>query len=352
MIPTHFIRQAARIACLVFFPGAALLLPPVPLAAQSKHYRPHPDYVQLTPPDQARGREILEDFRQRGIEKDYYLEFDLRVMPRRGAEKRIPGRAWGGRNADGPVTRIELLPSPDGAARTARRLLVQNGPVSAIWSWQGEAVGGGGGRDSGGGGENGGGGTGSVGGGSGGAGAGGEGGDSGGGGSSSGGGTTGVAARLDAAAMFAPLGGTELTPFDLQMPFFFWDDFVYEGVTRQGDRPMQTFLMYPPESVVAQHPAVTGVRMFVDSAYHAMMRFQVIGVEGRILKTMQLGSFKKVDGQWLMKEIDFRNEATRDKTRFDLTAAAAGLDLPPGIFRPETLSRPAEAPVRGRVTRM
>jgi hypothetical protein len=289
------IRQAARIACLVFFLGAAL----IPLAAQSKRYRPHPDYVQFTPPDQAKGRGILEDFRQRGIEKDYYLEFDLRVMPRRGAEKRIPGRAWGGRNPNGPVSRIELQLSPEGAAQ---RLLVQNGPAGAIWNWHGEEPG--------------------------------------------------MTARLDASAMFAPLGGTELTPFDLQMPFIFWDDFVYEGVTRQGDRPMQTFLMYPPETIAAQNPAITGVRMFVDSAYHAMMRFQVIGGDGRVLKTMQLGSFKKVDEQWLMKEIDFRNDATRDKTRFDLTAAAAGLDLPPGLFSPETLAQPIPPPARERLSRM
>jgi hypothetical protein len=289
------IRQAARIACLVFFLGAMT----GPLAAQSKRYRPQPHYVQLAPPDQAKGRGILDDFRQRGIEKDYYLEFDLRVMPRRGAEKRIPGRAWGGRNPDGPVSRIELQLSPEGAAQ---RLLVQNGPASAIWNWHGEEPG--------------------------------------------------MTARLDASAMFAPLGGTELTPFDLQMPFIFWDDFIYEGVTRQGDRPMQTFLIYPPEAIAAQNPALTGVRMFVDSAYHAMMRFQVIGGDGRVLKTMQLGSFKKVDGQWLMKEIDFRNDETRDKTRFDLAAAAAGLDLPPGVFSPEMLAQPIPPPARERLTQM
>ena len=49
---------------------------------------------------------ILEDFRAKGIAGQYFLEFQLRVLPARGAERVIAGRMWGTRNAQGELTRV------------------------------------------------------------------------------------------------------------------------------------------------------------------------------------------------------------------------------------------------------
>lgn len=285
-------RQVASAACLLFFLGAATMV-----VAQPKRFRPQPQYVQIGEPDQAEGRRILEDFRMRGIEGDYYWEFSLRVKPRRGEESFIPGRLWGSRNEHGPITRIVLWP---GVAANERRLLIQNGPKNATWSWRAGTA------------------------------------------------AAGIAA-MDAAAWFEPLAGTELSAFDLQMPFIYWDDFVFEGVKNRNNRPAYSFVLYPPAEVVAQRPALTGVRIQIDSAERAILQFEQIGDAGRVLKTLKLVALKKVDDRMIVKSVDLRNEETGDKTEFIVTGAAMGIELPAGVFEPASLEEAVRPPATDRI---
>lgn len=289
---TIFARQAASVACLLCFLGAGLTA-----SAQPKRFRPQPQYLQIGEPDQTEGRRILDDFRNRGIEGDYYWEFSLRVMPRKGEERLIPGRLWGSRNENGPITRIVLWP---GVAANERRLLVQNGLKSATWGWQADKA------------------------------------------------VDGVTV-LGATAWFEPLGGTDLSAFDLQMPFLYWSEFVFEGVTNLRGRPAHAFLLYPPAEVAAQKPELTGIRVYLDTAYHALVQFEQIGEAGRVLKTLTLLDFKKVDEHWIVKSVDLRDEATRNKTRFLVTGAAMGLDLPARLFEPATLGETIRPPAADRI---
>ena len=285
----HFIRQVASAACLLFF-----LTVGIAGYGQTKTYRPPPSYVQFGKPDQAEGRRILEDFRQRGLPADMFLEFELVVMPRRGDERMVPARLWTGRNDKGPIWRLELNPDD---ATAQQRLLVQNGPQSALWSWRpGVAVG-----------------------------------------------------SLGLDALFEPLAGTDLTAFDLQMPFLYWNDFVFEGLARVRGRPAHVFLLYPPTEITARRPELTGVRVYLDTQFNALVQAEQIGVENRSLKSITILDLKKVDEQWIPKSIDVRDEETRNKTRFAVTGAALGLDLLPTLFEPATLADPIQPPPAGRV---
>ena len=299
--PSSF-RQTASSVCLLFALAAAGLAP-APLAAQSRLNRPAPRYVQLTPPDQKQGAEILREMRAAGTDGDYYLEFDLLVLPRRGEERRIPGRLWGGRNAEGPVTRMILRTSsgaptpPSGGvdgAKLEKRLLVQGGPKPAAWQWPAAD------------------------------------------GSS--------AIEVDDGALFAPLAGTDLSAFDLQMPFLYWSDFVYEGKTRLDDRPAETLLLYPPASMAKRRPDLAAIRVYLDPQYHALVQAEQLGENERVLKSMSVVSIKKIDGRWMVKAVELRDEKTRNKTRFVVTAAALGRDFASGIFDPGSLSLTLNAP--------
>jgi hypothetical protein len=291
-ISSTLLRQVASAACLLFFLGAAITV-----SAQPKRFRPQPQYVQIGEPDQAEGRRILDDFRLRGIEGDYYWEFSLRVKPRRGEESFIPGRMWGSRNEKGPITRLALWP---GVAASERRLLIQNGPKNGTWSWEADQA------------------------------------------------SAGVAV-MGASAWFEPLGGTELTAFDLQMPFIYWDDFVFEGVTNRNNRPAYVFLFYPPAELAAQRPALTGVRIYLDTAYRAILQFEQIGDAGRVLKTLKLVSLKKVDDEMIVKSVDLRNEETGNKTEFIVNGAAMGLTLPAKLFDPASLEEAVRPPSADRI---
>jgi hypothetical protein len=272
-----------------FGPGTAQV------EAQSRLNRPAPRYVQLKPPDQREGAEILREMRAAEIDGDYYLEFELRVLPRRGEESRVAGRMWGGRNAEGPVTRLVLPAQGEETASTAeRRLLVQGGARPAAWRWpaaRGES-----------------------------------------------------AIVMDEGALFEPLAGTDLSAFDLQMPFLHWPDFVYEGKTRLNDRPAEAFLLYPPASLAARRPELAAMRVYLDPQYHALVQAEQLGENERVLKSMRVVELKKIEGRWMVRAVELRDEATRNKTRLVVRAAALGREFAGGLFEPGNLSSTFNAP--------
>lgn len=246
-------------------------------------YRPPPRYTEGGKADQTAGAKILADFQRAGIHGTYWLAFDLQVMPRHGAERTIPGEMLGTSNAQGPLTRLSI---------GDQRWLVQSGCEPATWlaSADGKA-----------------------------------------------------AALLPLADSLKSVAGTDVTIFDLQMPFLYWTDFAYEGLARVRGRPAHSFVLYPPASAATLAPVVSGVRVLIDTQFQALMQAELLGPAGRLEKTISVLDLKKVGEQWLVKSIDVRNSQTRDKTRFTLTAAALDLTLPAATFTPAGLTEPAPA---------
>ncbi|MBE7536805.1 MAG: outer membrane lipoprotein-sorting protein [Opitutaceae bacterium] len=267
--------------------------------SQHKRYRPPPDYVQLSKPNQEEGRAFLADFRQRGFRG--YLEFKLRVMPRRGPEKVRAGKLWNDLREDGPISRVELIgdDSLDQNHSSSLRLLLKGGVHSAVWRWDATKPG--------------------------------------------------EVAVLAVDSLFSPLGETNLTPFDLQMPFLWWEDVLFEGIRKVRGRPANSFLFYPPPAFVSRHPALTGVRVFLDTQFNALVQADQIGEDGSVLKSMSVLDLKKVGEHWIVKSIDLRDETTRNKTRFVVTAAAMDQDFSPVLFAPEELAHPVQRPTQGLV---
>ncbi|MDO8540378.1 MAG: hypothetical protein Q7S40_08040 [Opitutaceae bacterium] len=246
-----------------------------------------PDLAQVGLPDAAETAKILEQFRQAGIPGEYYLEFQLVAMPRRGETKTFNGRLWGSRNEQGAISRVEVTDAQGGQSR----LLIQNGERATVWRF----------RD-------------------------------------------GKVTKLDAAAVFAPLiPGIEITAFDLQMPYVYWPDAKVQAVKRVLGRPAHAFLFRAP-GPIAQQGKVGAVRAYLDTVYNAMTQTELLDASGRIVKTFSLVSLKTVDHQALPKSVDFRNDVTRDKTRMTLTAAALRLDLGPAPFSPEALAEEIRPP--------
>lgn len=252
-------------------------------------------YLQLGQPDQAEGREALAAFRRAGIAGEYYLEFELRVMPRRGDEKVFHGKLWGGRNAQGAILRIAVTD----AAGHERRLLIQNGENPAVWR-----------SDS----------------------------------------ATEPARQVES---FAPLvDGVELTAFELQMPYIYWPDATLESVTRVRGRPAHVFLFRPPTGWSARHPDVSAVRASLDTQFNAPVQSELLDRQGRLVRTLSLVDLRKVGEQYIVKSVDLRNDLTRDKTRFQVTAAALGLEFAGAVFEPAQLNAELASPPPDRLTRI
>jgi hypothetical protein len=239
---------------------------------------------------------ILGEFRNSGIPGQYYLDFELRALPRRGEERVFQGRLWGMRNDKGPISRVELT---DGAGKK-HRLLVQNGERAGVWRWaEGKVTG------------------------------------------------------LGVAELFAPvIPGVELTASDLQMPFLFWPDAKLQSIDKVRGRPAHTFLFRAPAEFTAQHPQVTAARASLDTQMNALVQTELLDAKGKVLKRFSPLSLKMVDKQVLPKAVDFRNEATGDKTRMQITAAALGLELGPALFAPASLAEDVRPPAADKLVRL
>jgi hypothetical protein len=238
--------------------------------------KPPATYVQPTPPSDAEGATILSGLREVGLGGPYYLEFDLQIMPRRGKDRRMSGRWFGDRNATGPVTRVELWPE----INQSDVWLVQSGPSPAVWHRNAE----------------------------------------------------GAFDRVEGSIAVQPILDTQISPADLQTPFMYWTDFVYEGLARFRGRPTHVFLLYPPENQLDAYPGIGGARIYVDTQFGALSQVLWVDPGGSALKTITILDLKRVGEQWIVKTFEVRNDRTRDKTRFTVSAAALNTSLPGSLF--------------------
>jgi hypothetical protein len=71
-----------------------------------------------------------------------------------------------------------------------------------------------------------------------------------------------------------------------------------------------------------------------------------------VLRTLSLVDLKKIGDQYIVKSIDLRNDLTRDKTRFQVTAAALGLTFASAVFEPARLGEDIKSPEASQLTRV
>ncbi|MGA2051941.1 MAG: hypothetical protein ABSH19_01380 [Opitutales bacterium] len=248
--------------------------------------------------DPAQGAAHLDAFREARLQGDFCLRFQLTHLPRRGDETVYEGVAWGTWNEQGPLTRFQLRPAagsnnapPDPALRDANtwEWLVQNGPMPRVWVLApGEKT----------------------------------------------------PQELPPAAWPAPLfAGLVYTPFDLLMPFLYWQKFEYHGPTRLRGRVADLYVMLPPSDSTA-----APVEVALDREFNALLQAESLNDTRQPVRQFQILDFEKVEGQWMMKTLDLLDLTKRDQDQFEVTAAALNLRLDPAVFDPAHLAEPATLP--------
>ncbi len=249
--------------------------------------------AQVGKPDAAEAARILEQFRRSGW--DGYVEFNLRALPHRKREIVYQGRLWGGSNEQGAIIRIELKDT----GGTVHRFLLQNGEQAAVWRSTG-----------------------------------------------------GMVSQVEPGALMQPLiPGVEITPFDLQMPFLYWPGVEVESVARVRGRPAYVFAFAPPAAFGTRNPNLKRVRAYFDAQFNAPLQVDLMAARD-VMKTTTLKDLKKVGEEWIPKSFDIRNNLTRDKTRFEVTAAALRLEFAPTVFSPAHLNEDVRAPAADRLVRI
>lgn len=101
-----------------------LALAALPAWAQGIRAGQPADQLASGKADQAEGARILSEFRQGQIPGDYWLSFELRVMPRQGAERTLTGALLGSPGARGPLSRLTV---------GGGDWLIESGPQPSAW---------------------------------------------------------------------------------------------------------------------------------------------------------------------------------------------------------------------------
>jgi hypothetical protein len=235
--------------------------------------------------DQEEGARRLAAFRQQRLQGDYIFEFQLEHKPRRARTVRYDGIMWGTWNEQGAITRFKIFSNDlgEGAPAPLVELIIQNGPAPSAWIRHNAAV---------------------------------------------------AFKRVEGAALFEPLlPGLVYSVFDLQMPFIYWDEFIYEGPSLVGvSRVAQNFLMLPPEDSPSARRGIKGVRVLLDDTYNALWRVEVVHNDGSVHSRFAVESFKKVQEQYIVKRITLTDYPDKDRTTFDVVEASVGLMLDKELF--------------------
>lgn len=243
--------------------------------------------------DAEEGAMRLADFRRQRLNGDFCFEFELEHKPRRARTVRYEGIMWGSWNEGGPVTRFRVSPQQQNAGEAsgsvqAVELIIQNGGAAQAWIRHSDDD---------------------------------------------------KFQQIEGEALFEPiLPGLLYSPFDLQMPFIYWEDFLYEGPALVGvSRVAQQFLMQPPEGSASAQRGISSVRVGLDDTYNALWSIEVMDTEGAVESRFSVESFRKVQEQYIVKRITLTDYPSRDRTTFDVEAASVGIALPRDLFDPDSL---------------
>lgn len=242
--------------------------------------------------DAEEGAEKLAAFRNQRMAGDFYFEFQLEHKPRRARTVRYDGMLWGTWNASGPLSRFAIYPEAGGGKADNEsaepvELIVQNGREPQAWIRRsGESD----------------------------------------------------FQLIQGAELFEPiLPGLAYAPFDLQMPFVYWEAFEYEGPTlAMGSRVAQQFLMLPPTDSASAQRGISGVRIGLDDTYDALLTIEVLDADGDEESRFAVESVKKLQGQYIVKRITLTDYPSKDRTTFKVDSASVGLSWDRNLFEPDT----------------
>lgn len=232
--------------------------------------------------DQDEGQRLIGEFRQQRLQGDFVFLFALENIPRRGQKTHYEGIIWGTWNELGPLNRVVLW-EPGHEDKPVMQIIAQSGPEPAVWIWQPD-------KDP---------------------------------------------YPLPKEDYFDPLlPNNHYSAFDLLMPFIYWEESLYEGSRRVKGRAAHQFIMWPTEAIRAARPDFGAAFIALDANYNALLRADLMNDMGDAIRTVEIQSFKEVDGQYIIKEIDLTDEASRDKSRFRVRAAAVNQQLSAETFDP------------------
>jgi hypothetical protein len=231
---------------------------------------------------EAEAQTLLEGIRQVQLPPYYAFQFVLRYMPNRGDDKWMEGRLWGSWNSDVSSLRLYFPKVDEKGSMTCFSYTGENSEAYVACN-------------------------------------------------------TDDAEKVDLEKTTEELiPGMGLTLFDIQMPYLHWKESVYEGPIRFMGRPAHRFILYPQQD--KEYGSIGAVRVYIDEDYRAVLKAEVLDHSGDKLRSFEVGSLKKINGIWIVKELNFVDETTKSKARVMIVAAALNVPFNLAYLKPESSS--------------
>ena len=120
-----------------------------------------------------------------------------------------------------------------------------------------------------------------------------------------------ILASLPAEKLWTPFASSDFAPGDLGMEFLRWPrQVLLRNETRKNTQ------CHVLESRPAGPTAYTRVVCWVDIESHGVVMAEAYGPQNQRLKEFEVNSFKKIDGQWQLQEMEMRSGPERSRTLF------------------------------------
>jgi hypothetical protein len=100
------------------------------------------------------------------------------------------------------------------------------------------------------------------------------------------------------------------------------------------------FDLVPPTKELAKE--ISRVRVAITREFNSPAQTEIYGANGDIMKKVTLGSVKKFDGLWVLREMSARDEKTRDKDKLEFRSGAVKTIIDSSVF--DATKKPVEPP--------
>jgi hypothetical protein len=120
-------------------------------------------------------------------------------------------------------------------------------------------------------------------------------------------------------AAMIPFANSDFWLFDLGLEFFHWPAQRLARKEMRRGRFCEVLESANPHPTPGTYARVIS---WIDQETRGLLRAEAYDTEGRLWKEFSVGSFKKIKGQWHLRDLEIRNERTGSRTRL-------ALDLPP-----------------------
>ncbi|MCO5067139.1 MAG: outer membrane lipoprotein-sorting protein [Kiritimatiellae bacterium] len=110
--------------------------------------------------------------------------------------------------------------------------------------------------------------------------------------------------------LVSPIPGIDFSWMDLSLSFLWWPDAVTKGREEVKGRKCWVVDIAAPDAF----SGCSGVRLWIDPHINIMLKAETYDAENNPIRRMDVKSFKKINGRWVIKDIEITSLPAKTKT--------------------------------------